>query len=554
MGFSIKAVSPLVKIRSADRVVSPALQRISAIRGERVSFQLVIRSDANTAPAKVRVESSLSESVHLYLEKEVYVDRVATQDITEDEYLIKEPGFLPDVLIPLGEQNDTVFITKANAVIWVRVDIPEDADVGEHEISLHVDVTKVGNIQNPVTETLSAVVSLKVLPAQKPPQKLIYTRWLYADCVADYHHVDVYSEQHWALLDAYIARAAEVGVNMMLVPIHTPPLDTEVGTARTCVQLIDIEKKDDKYTFSFDKFRRFIKICKKNHIQYFEMAHLFSQWGAAYAPNIQITENGKTSYRFGWHVSADDPEYMNFLGQYLAAISAELKREGIEKNTYFHVSDEPRTENMEKYRAARDMIRAHIGDSKLFDALSHVEFYEEGLVNCPVTIISEIHRFLPYHIEDQWVYYCCVPETIYPNSFLAMPLSRVRILGYLIYKYNIKGFLHWGLNFYNAQVSRYRINPYLTTSADGVFPSGDTHILYPSSDGAYGSIRGEVTYQAIQDVDLCTCLEKHIGRDAVVDMIDRAAGKPITFSEYPTSEAFFETVRESMMQELEKHT
>ena len=128
-----------------------------------------------------------------------------------------------------------------------------------------------------------------------------------------------------------------------------------------------------------------------------------------------------------------------------------------------------------------------------------------------------------------------------------MPSYRVRILGFLLYKYNIKGFLHWGFNFYNSQISYHTINPYLTTSAGGAFPSGDPFIVYPSRDGAYSSIRGEVTYDAIQDMDVCLTLERYIGRDAVVKMIYQAAGMDLRFDQYPKGNAFVEDLREMMV-------
>ena len=101
----------------------------------------------------------------------------------------------------------------------------------------------------------------------------------------------------------------------------------------------------------------------------------------------------------------------------------------------------------------------------------------------------------------------------------------MRILGVQLYKYNIKGFLHWGLNFYNSQLSKYPINPYTHTSSSGIFSSGDGYILYPARDGVHGSIRGELMKEAIDDMRICQLLEKKIGREKVVEMIDKAGVK-----------------------------
>lgn len=117
---------------------------------------------------------------------------------------------------------------------------------------------------------------------------------------------------------------------MILLPVHTPPLDTEVGAVRPCVQLVEIEKKGDVYEFNFDKLKRFVDICKKHGVRYYEIAHLFSRWGAKCTPNIMISENGRKDYMFGWHVAANSVEYISFLKQYIKALSTELMKEGFE--------------------------------------------------------------------------------------------------------------------------------------------------------------------------------------------------------------------------------
>ena len=46
----------------------------------------------------------------------------------------------------------------------------------------------------------------------------------------------------WELIEKYIAAAVDLGINMIMVPVHTPPLDTAINTRRPCVQLVDITK------------------------------------------------------------------------------------------------------------------------------------------------------------------------------------------------------------------------------------------------------------------------------------------------------------------------
>jgi hypothetical protein len=135
---------------------------------------------------------------------------------------------------------------------------------------------------------------------------------------------------------------------------------------------------------------------------------------------------------------------------------------------------------------------------------------------------------------------------------MAMPSARNRIIGTQIYKYDIKGFLHWGYNFYNSQLSKYMIDPYKVTDAGKGFPSGDAFSVYPYKDGVIPSLRFRVFKQALCDISLLTLLEEKIGKKNTVALIDRVANMDVTFKKYPTDERFFTELYKEIINELEK--
>lgn len=133
-----------------------------------------------------------------------------------------------------------------------------------------------------------------------------------------------------------------------------------------------------------------------------------------------------------------------------------------------------------------------------------------------------------------------------------MPSSRNRILGVLLYDFNLEGFLHWGFNFYNSQRSVAHIDPYRVTDAGEAFPSGDPFLVYPAPDGtAYESIRGAILQKALLDLRALQCLEQRIGREAVLDLLLELVGKPLSFRSYPNEAVFFDQMREKIYQRLE---
>ncbi len=550
MDINVKQISSLEKIRPSDSLTQKSIINAIVFGGERFSYQLGIM--CNSQWVRVIVESPLKEFIKIYSVENVIMDfpiyspAVAHSD---DDYIAKDAGLMPDLLIPLSDKNNELKLTDGIAkALWIRVDIPDSFPNGKYDITI-----KIQSIDNP-DEFTDNTMTLEVMDINLPGQELIFTQWLHADCIADVHKTEVYSEEHWRLIEEYIKTASELGINMILTPVFTPPLDTGVGLYRTCVQLVDIKKIQNKYIFNFEKLHRWINICKRNNIKYFEVSHLFSQWGTQYTPNIMVDIDGEKKYYFSWGVEASSEEYINFLKQFIPSLIDVFKKEEISDNVYFHLSDEPSEENAQAYELAYKIVKPLTGNMKTFDALSHYSFYEKGLVECPVTATSHIDEFLKHDIPEQWAYYCCAQIDRVGNRLLSMPSYRNRILGIQLYKYDIKGFLQWGFNFYNSQFSKYKINPYTTTSADMAFPSGDPFTVYPGRDGALLSLRGLVFYEAIQDIAVCKLLEKYIGKSQVIKIIESEAECEITFNDYPRNTEFLIKLRSRLAQEIRKYT
>ena len=541
-----KQITSLEKVFKKKFEEYTEIRKIKMLRGERASYQIVAAGDFSVGELKYSGNASKYASV--YIEDLAVLDMpVDFYNPHDDNYLTLEPALMPDILVPAEERKNTFCPAEFPRALWIDIDIPKNAEAGDYTFT----VSASDPYYNNGDELFSCEMKIEVIDAEPLPTELIYTRWFHGDCIAQYHGTEVYSERHWELIDKHIRAAVHDGMNMILTPIHTPPLDTAPGSYRTPVHLVDIERKNGKYFFSFEKFDRFVKIAEAAGIKYFEMAHLFSQGGAHTAANILITENGEKKYAFDHNTPSDSKEYTDFLAEYLPTVVARTEALGISERCFYHVSDEPRARDLETYKAARKAVVAHIKGAKTIDALTDYSYYAAGLVEYPVASVDHVGSFLPHKIPTQFIYYSCAQQNGQINSFLAMPHARVRMLGALLYKYNMRGFLQWGLNFYNSCMSLEEINPYTTTSADKRFQSGDPFILYPSKNGAYTSIRGRLTHAAISDLDLLRTAEKKIGRESVIELIDDLAGSPLTFEHYPKDNEFFFNLRERLIEILE---
>ena len=126
-------------------------------------------------------------------------------------------------------------------------------------------------------------------------------------------------------------------------------------------------------------------------------------------------------------------------------------------------------------------MREYIDGDRIIDAMSDVGFYRRGLLSRPIASLNAIHGFIDEGVPDLWGYYCC-GEIDTPNRFLAVPAARNRALGALLFRYDIKGFLQWGFNFYNSHLSRAAIDPFATSTAGGWVPGGDAFVVYPGKE------------------------------------------------------------------------
>ena len=315
--LSVTLYSSLEKLLLGRRVEAPSLGGMSCLGGEEFAFQAVLQADGwGMAPVRVAVDSPLKDCIQVFQVGQVPCALPAYPGRGDENYLTTQPGLFPDPLLPLEEGRVEVSSFFPTA-LWVNGKVPQGFPAGEYPITLRLEQGG---------DRVERTFSLRVLGVDLPPQRLIYTQWLHGDCLATYYGVPVYSEEHWQLWEKYLAAASEEGMNMVLTPIFTPPLDTEPGTERPCVQLVGVEKTGESYRFDFSLLERFLQMARRCGVERFEMAHLFTQWGAQAAPAIYGREEGVRRRLFGWDTPAASPEYAGFLRQLLPALTAFLRR------------------------------------------------------------------------------------------------------------------------------------------------------------------------------------------------------------------------------------
>jgi hypothetical protein len=537
----------LIKTISSMEKVLPEVEPIELEQGnvmltnERFHFQIAMQNDSDQMMKLLRVKITGLPEEYITIRTVELVPAGYLWPTVDDYYISTKTGLFPDLLKPLS-QKGLVLPCKQWRSVWVTIHSEKGIPPSKYDLSIQII-----DPEKAVVGECSYALEVK---AQKLPIcDLKITNWMHYDCISHKHNVELFDDAFYGIFEKYLQAYVLSGQNMLLIPLFTPPLDTLVGGERKTAQLIDVKRTKDGYSFGFEKLKKFISFAMARGIKYIEFSHLFTQWGGACCPKIMAeTENGFEKI-FGWETSSTSEEYVAFLQTFLPELMTCIEELGIKDKCYFHLTDEPKTEHLETYQKCRDMVKRYVKDCPIIDAISHYDFYEKGLIDIPVAVTDSYPAFQEHNVSNMFVYYCCIPcDGYYSNRALGMPLQRTRILGWQLYASGVQGFLHWGFNFYNTAYSLEEVDPYADTTAGGMFPSGDSFIVYPAKDGVLMTIRAECIGEAMQDYQLCMLLAERIGKEKVQELLHACCIK--AYNQYPHSVRAHKAIRQKLIEGL----
>ena len=502
------------------------IAELSCLANEPLSFQVAYKLISNqvfTVGTYVQIESDLPISLYAV----GYLPVLQTRDPANDDKY--QPGLFGDILFPKKvnarikavrypwetvymEDDKTRLIARTDTWqgIWLTVN-----EGGKRQRAGRYPIKLTFRSMQDRAPLAELTLTVEVVGAALPKQTLKYTNWFHCDCLCDMYGVEPFCERFWEIFANYVRKASLNGMNTLLTPCFTPPLDTPVGDERMTVQLVDVTVTDGEYSFDFSKLSRFMDIAMQNGIAYFEHSHFFTQWGAEKAPKVMATVDGKYKRIFGWDTVAWGKKYTAFLHAYIGALLAFLKARGLDKRFIYHVSDEPGPKNRANYRRAKAALGDLLCGYTVCDALSHYEFYEDGTVTTPIVVTYHLDDFYG-KAKNLWGYYTGGNASGgRPNRKLNTSGERNRMLGVQMYMYDLKGFLHWGYNYWYGLLSQSIMDPRTDPGVSSGGSPGSAFLVYPAANGdCLQSIRQKVFYEAVNDMRALQALEKRIGKRA----------------------------------------
>lgn len=538
--FILKTVSSIEKVLRYEEPKTIEKNGV-CFKNARYNFQLVGYSTDRLRETKIKVESDIIDYITIRVVDDVAVQYTYNYDVLFDDdfCLTKKSMMLPDLLRPY-EVYDLMYHPDQWTSTWVTV-VAKDGylPVGDHKITFTVYNTdgELGKID----------YELCVIDKILPSLDIFNINWMHYDCLSEWYGLEIFSQDYYKMLNEYVKNAVNHGINTLFVPLFTPPLDTEVGSERPTAQLVGVTLKNGEYSFDFTMLDYFIKNGLKLGMEKIEFSHLYTQWGGTKCPKIMAqTENGYEKI-FGWETDSEGVEYVKFIETFLPKLVQYVYDNGYQDICYFHIFDEPQEKDLEKYSSLRKRVKSLIGDLPVIDALSDERYAE--MVDIPVSDISCVKHFLG-KCENYGIYYFCGTSKNAPNRFIVHPALRTRMLGYIAYKLGVKGFLHWGFNFWKTELSRKNINPFLVNDAGGAFPAGDAFTVYPGDNAPLDSIRNEILSDCWCDYKALLLAEKKVGRNGVLAVLDKYGVKNV--NEYSLNNEDYLSIRQEIIEIIQK--
>lgn len=494
-------------------------------RNEYQSFQVCLRSDESFTINSVTFSDFLTNDGQVAISREHlrynYVEYVYVPShscgLTSADAVRPAPGFFPD---PLSNNRAITVERKTTQPIWITTYVPKGTPAGKYHATVFVHTTQ-GDFEAGIALEVCAVTIPETNEARfryMHQQQIVNPWFLYSrkgynphDPIKICYGYERYTPEWWTLVGDIAKKMREHRQNILYV--NTQALLLDGGTE------VD---ENGVYTFNWSRFDEYIQFfMDAGVVKGLEGTHLatidYTKIDIDLSKMIFETymlrrgEQGMELYSS----SFDSEETKNWLSQFLPALIAHIDEMGWTDIWFQHVGDEPNNEiQMLQYAFyLKELMkynpRFRIGDpvGSAAYALKNIELGCNTAIPVQNTYESEKERFDKLAAEGITVdvYNCCGPTGPWLNRFIDKPVWQIRTLAWLLYSWNVEGYLHWGFNFWND----WAIDEFIEVSEEEV--RGDHYSIYPDfyhADKVRSSIRYEANRDAAQDYELLTILGK----------------------------------------------
>ncbi len=513
-----------------NRLADPAFD---AARNANVSIQLALRSPVALGDLDVDALSLTGPGMPIDSVRVRWVEYVVvtsnTTNTPPEELVRQAPALFPDALL----DEFPITLSKGQTrSIWITVAVPSDQEPGEYHgrIALRQGADRLSEIPYLLTVHPAAVPS--EIPLAISNHFNLSDRHL-----EQFYGCSRYSDNWWGLVRNF-AR--------FLAAYH----QTSIGADP--VSFATAEVRGGVLSYNFSNFERFVETFEaagvKGHIEGGNLLRRERRRDAPVMARAWVIENGQAVLRdLPWI----DPRAQRFLESFLPSFHGCLQRRGWTGRYLQGILDEPREWERQPFVEAAAIVRRLMPGVRTIEpvgARQDLSFMERTVdIWIPqLGTFDDKLDLLRQHVErggELWYYTALSPKGQHPNRFIDYSLLKVRLLHWINFKYEFRGFLHWGGNYWGPEPLK-DTQPVINQGRT-YLPPGDAYITYPDRLGRSldSSIRLEQMREGIEDFGLLEELNK---RDA--EKARQIAGEMVTsFTDYVRTPARFRELYRTLL-------
>jgi hypothetical protein len=490
--FAAGLVDELTELYPDSHLTSPAKElSIETARGTIAGVHILIAGLTPSQPLQFQVtgdngtpvrNASWYRMVDVFVSENTgLINRTEKYSGEKNPYVIRRAPFrIFEALEPV-----TSPLTPDSGTVALRLEIPVDSTTQPGQFAYTITIGTGG---------FSRVLqfSVGVHRAIVPPvnrSTLQYVNWFSLENICSDHHVEKWSESFWDMLATYARLMA----------------------------------KGRQNTFWFH-WNDFFTFAPDGNVTEFRRDRLERYIRTFLGAGLHTIEGSPISGRLDWlsclmlmnaplpdgrRVTALSDTGKRMITQMAVRVIATMRENHWEQKWLQAIIDEPTDEYIDRYKEAATLLRSLKPDLQLLEATMTVNL--SGIVNvwCPQVQEYQAHRdFFDSRRaagDKVWVYTCLAPGGPWLNRLVDEERLRPVYIGWACAKFNLQGFLHWGLNHHGDQ-------PYekLVVYHDGplaFLPAGDSHIIYPGKQGPLSSQRFEAHRIGMEDYELLSQLK-----------------------------------------------
>ena len=374
--------------------------------------------------------------------------------------------------------NPALIADNVSCGLWLTVHIPQDAVPGTYKGT--VEVTAGGKTR---TCTYKVKVLDRVLPS--PAEWSFHLDlWQNPYAVARVHNVELWSEEHFAVLRPYMLKLANGGQKAITATLIDRPWDGQTydpfGSMVTW-----IKKADGTWIYDFTIFDRWVEFMMSCGIDKEITCFSMIPWKLSFRYYDQATHSHKYI-----DCAPGDEAYATFWGGMLSAFAEHLKEKGWFDRTFISMDER----SLQQMQAAIAVIKEYAPGMKISMAGNYHPEIEPEIFDYCLDIFAygaytpELLAARRAQGKVSTYYTCCSAE--YPNLFTFSSPADAEFIALEALAKDLDGYLRWAYNSWTVTPEN--------DSRFTAWPAGDTYVIYPFS---ISSIRWERLVQGIQQFE-----------------------------------------------------